>query len=594
MIIQRLHELSLRENLAAGLAFEKTAVPFMVSFDAKGNYLGIVDRRSMQTISGKGKSGKPKNILDNGKEILIPRAHGNTANRGFARYFVDTLPRVLPFVFDQKDEPKSKASRETFWKQIDHAADETKDTALVAASKLGKNILNDKKLGETIRKDINKLNPELSARCGLLFQSDNGTSLSEKPKISNWYANFFESNSSAKNNELSKGFCQITGKESFLPLSHRFQFKGIPGGLSTGTYLVSLDKDSFQSYGLDRAVNSGIGLDAAQSYSLALQALIEDQLPSQVKSSLRVSGNLFLFWTREPQDLSFMNLLDQADPEAVRALISSAFKGNKSKNTNSNDFYLLVLTGNAARIVVRDYLEAPLEVIQGHLAKWFKDLNLAFMYPGKNEKPYYSLYELVKATSGDIGDPLPSTPDRLLMFALGGEPLSDSILSACLRRIKVEGGDGCTRPRLSLVKLFLVRKGVAVTESLNTEEKNPAYLYGRLLEVFDEIQYSALGDVGAGVVDKFYGTFSAAPALLMARLFANAQNHLRKLKNEKPGAFVNLERKLTELVSLLPAKAPKGQLPLRDQGLFALGFYHQRAFRNQEMSDRKAAKEGSK
>lgn len=594
MIIQRLHELSIRENLAAGLAFEKTAIPFMVSFDAKGNYLGIVDRRSMQTIPGKGKSGKPKNILDNGKEILIPRAHGNTANRGFARYLVDTLPRVLPFVFDQKDEAKSKASRETFWKQIEHAAEEIKDTALVAASKLGKNILVDEKLGDTIREDIKKLNPELSARCGLLFQGDDGISLSEKPQISHWYANFFESTSSAKNNELSKGFCQVTGKESFLPLSHGFQFKGIPGGLATGTYLVSLDKDSFQSYGLDRAVNSGIGVEAAQSYSLALQALIEEQLPSQVKSSLRVSGNLFLFWTREPQDLSFMNLLDQADPEAVRALISSAFKGNESKNTNPNDFYLLVLTGNAARIVVRDYLEAPLEVIQGHLAKWFKDLNLAFMYPGKDEKPFYSLYELVKATSGDIADPLPSTPDRLLMSALGGEPLSDSILSACLRRIKVEGADGCTRPRLSLVKLFLVRKGVAVTDSLNTEEKNPAYLYGRLLEVFDEIQYSALGDVGAGVVDKFYGTFSAAPALLMARLFANAQNHLRKLKNEKPGAFVNLERKLTELVSLLPAKAPKGQLPLRDQGLFALGFYHQRAFRNQEMSDRKAAKEGTK
>ena len=112
--------------------------------------------------------------------------------------------------------------------------------------------------------------------------------------------------------------------------------------------------------------------------------------------------------------------------------------------------------------------------------------------------------------------------------------------------------------------------------------------------MFDEIQYAALGDVGAGVVDKFYGTFSAAPALLMARLFSNSQNHLRKLKNEKPGAFVNLDRKLTELVSLFPAQSPKGQLPLREQGLFALGFYHQRAFRNQERADRKTAKDVAK
>jgi len=590
MIIQRLHELAQRENLAAGIAFEKMAVPFMVSFDAEGNYLGILDRRTMQTIPGKGKNAKPKSVLDDGKEIAVPRAHGNTANRGFARYFVDTIPRVLPFVFKKEDEQKSAASRQTFWEQIGEVASITKDPALVAAVKFGEQLSLDSELQKMVNEDIKKLNPGLTARCGLAFHADEGISLTEKPNIAKWYAEFLESLNAGKVETMAKGFCQITGEETSIPVSHGFQFKGIPGGLATGTYMVSLDKDSFQSYGLDGAINSGIGLEASQSYSLALQALIEEQLPTQVKSQFRVSGNLFLFWTREPQDLSFMGLLDSADPEAVQALLSSVHKGKETKAVQTNDFYLLVLTGNAARIVVRDYLEAPLEVIRQHFAQWFKDLHLAPLYPDNDELPFFGLYQLVKATAGDIADPLPTTPNRLLMAALRGDPLPDSILAACLRRIKVEGSAGCTRPRLSLVKLFLVRKGVIVSESLNTEEKSPAYLYGRLLEVFDEIQYAALGDINAGVVDKFYGTFSAAPALLMARLFANAQNHLRKLKNEKPGAFVNLDRKLTELVALLPAQSPKGQLPLREQGLFALGFYHQRAQRNQERADRKSAK----
>ena len=100
MIIQRLYELAQRENLIAGIAFEKTAIPFMVVFDSNGGYLGVLDRRVMQTIPGRGQNPKPKSVLDSGKEILCPRAHGNPANKGFARYFVDTLPRVLPYVID--------------------------------------------------------------------------------------------------------------------------------------------------------------------------------------------------------------------------------------------------------------------------------------------------------------------------------------------------------------------------------------------------------------------------------------------------------------------------------------------------------------
>jgi CRISPR-associated protein Csd1 len=129
-----------------------------------------------------------------------------------------------------------------------------------------------------------------------------------------------------------------------------------------------------------------------------------------------------------------------------------------------------------------------------------------------------------------------------------------------------------------------------VTETLNDDEVHPAYIYGRLLAAFEKIQYDALGSVNATVVDKFYGTFSAAPALVFSRLFANAQNHLRKIKGDNPGAFTMNDKLLSEIVSLLPPAPPTGQLPLRDQGRFALGYYHQRAKRFQEIAERKAKK----
>ena len=129
-----------------------------------------------------------------------------------------------------------------------------------------------------------------------------------------------------------------------------------------------------------------------------------------------------------------------------------------------------------------------------------------------------------------------------------------------------------------------------MSETLNDDDKHPAYLYGRLLAVFEQIQYAALGDVNANVVDKFYSVFSAAPALVFNRLFNNTQNHLRKLRGEKPASFVSLDKRLTELVASLPAAPPSGQLSMLDQGRFALGYYHQRAKQFEEIAERKAAK----
>ena len=129
-----------------------------------------------------------------------------------------------------------------------------------------------------------------------------------------------------------------------------------------------------------------------------------------------------------------------------------------------------------------------------------------------------------------------------------------------------------------------------MSETLNADECHRAYLCGRLLAVFEQIQYAALGDINANVVDRFYGTFSAAPALVFARLVSNAQNHLRKLRRDKPGAFVGNDRRLGEVLKLLGTAPPPTQFSLQDQGRFALGYYHERAKRFEEIAERKAEK----
>jgi CRISPR-associated protein Csd1 len=200
---------------------------------------------------------------------------------------------------------------------------------------------------------------------------------------------------------------------------------------------------------------------------------------------------------------------------------------------------------------------------------------------------------LALATAFDSDSVAPDTPARLMAAAIQGLPISDSILAGILRRLRAEGAKGFYAARMALIKLTLIRKGIHVTDTLDKDELDPAYLYGRLLSIFEQIQYDALGDVNANVVDKFYGTFSAAPALVFSRLFANSQNHMRKLKSENPGAYVNDDKLISEVVGLLPASPPRGHLSLQDQGRFALGYYHQRARRFQDIATRKAAKAAS-
>lgn len=587
MILQRLYELAVREKLLDDLAFEEQPIPFIVQVGQNGEYLGIEERRGTVTIASKKKDAPPKTQPDKGRILLVPRAHGNTANQGFARYFVDTLPRVLPV----SDEEKSVRSRNTFWEQLDRAGGESTDPALCAVQSLGRRIQTDEALAARIKADVEALKPGASDRCTFAWHPDQGATIVDRESVRSWFRQFFQSLNATRQQQGPSGVCQVTETMGPMPTTHPMRLSGIPGGLPTGVSIVSYDKAAFESYGLEGTANAGIGYLGADGYLRALTALIANKLKDNPRTKLKVGDVLFLFWTRRAADTGFMSLLDSPDVAQVEHLLASVSAGQEDHSLDdSNAFYLLGLSGNSARAIIRDYLEVPLPRIKGNLAKWFRDLRIADSTKDGAGKPTsrFPLWLLAAATALDMDQVAPETPTCLLTAALKGNPVPESLLVACVRRLRAEGSEGFRPARMALIKLVLLRRNINVTETLNLDESHVAYLYGRLLAVFEQIQYAALGEVNANVVDKFYGTFSAAPALVFSRLYANAQNHLRKLRGDKPGTFVVLDKLLTEVTGLLPAAPPRGQLPLQDQGRFALGYYHQRARRFEEIAEKKA------
>ena len=124
---------------------------------------------------------------------------------------------------------------------------------------------------------------------------------------------------------------------------------------------------------------------------------------------------------------------------------------------------------------------------------------------------------------------------------------------------------------------------------LDPTNATPAYLCGRLLAVLEDIQRAAIPGAKATIVDRFFGTASSAPASVFGRLMRGAQPHLSKLERDNPNAYRALQRRMEEVTTGLDS-FPR-TLTLEEQGLFSLGYYHQRAH---DRAEAKAASERKK
>ena len=109
---------------------------------------------------------------------------------------------------------------------------------------------------------------------------------------------------------------------------------------------------------------------------------------------------------------------------------------------------------------------------------------------------------------------------------------------------------------------------------------NEGYVLGQTMATLERIQQLALGDVNASIVDRYFGSASAAPKSTFVRLLKNARYHVRKAQDEpeSAGMAVRLDRILDCLVGSFDPKNNgfPAYLDLNQQGLFILGYHQMR------------------
>ncbi|MDH7600658.1 MAG: type I-C CRISPR-associated protein Cas8c/Csd1 [Armatimonadota bacterium] len=379
--------------------------------------------------------------------------------------------------------------------------------------------------------------------------------------------------------------CIVCGKVGPVDRVSPVAIKGIPGGQTSGTQIVSANKEAFESYGLSQALIAPTCRTCGIYYAQGVNYMLKNE-----RHHVYVGPVVFVFWTSEDSGFSPAFLLDNPEPDDVRNLIESYESGREQQGLNPEQFYSLSLSGSGGRTVIRDWLDSTVPSVQASLSKWFA-LQRIVETDGSEPHSYLGIWRLAKALqpSQARGDQMAANvPRTLVRCALSGQPLPTWVLAQALQRSRSD--QQITRPRAALIKAALLSQiqtfEEGFMERLEPNYKSPGYLCGRLLAELEAAQKLATNPK-ATLVDRYYGAASSAPATVFGYLLRDFQvAHMSKLRKTKPGAYVAIDNRVQEILKDL-GDFPK-TLNLKEQALFSLGYYHQKA---QDRADARAIKE---
>jgi len=411
--------------------------------------------------------------------------------------------------------------------------------------------------------------------------------------------------------------CLVTKKLSPAARLHP-SIKGVRGAQSSGAALVSFNLDAFTSYGKEQNYNAPVSERAAFAYTTALNHMLargsdqKKQLggtaeavrhaaygdrPPPRRRVLMVGDATTVFWTESPTqaEIDFGEFFDNPEPDdeahdggvlqRLRALVEAVAAGKEPPLWDGDNadtpFYILGLSPNAARLSVRYWYPSTVEVMMRRLGQHFTDLRIEKAYSKNPEFP--SLWQLlVEAAALRKTENIPPTLGGELMRAvITGSPYPKSLYTRVIARIRAD--QEVSYLRAALLKACLTRAKrleksadntlqTEVTVSLDPNNTNTGYLLGRLFAVLEQAQQEAIKGINATIKDRFYGAASATPRSVFPRLLHMAQHHISK----SDYGYVSdiLVAKITERMTA--GQGFPAHLSLSDQGMFALGYYHQR------------------
>jgi len=401
-------------------------------------------------------------------------------------------------------------------------------------------------------------------------------------------------------NEASNTFvaqCLVTGEVGPISQVHN-KIQGVVGAQSAGASLVSFNNDAFCSYGKSQSLNSPISESSMFKYTTALKYLLAGQ-----NNRIRIGDATVVFWAEtgdkscedvvrfffdpqereksEDQNADGSRVQDTGTIKQIGDILTKVRSGTKIDQEDigtdpETNFYILGLSPNNARLVVRFWYVDTVKDLIAKMARHHLDMEVVRDDSGPR---YVSIYRLLNETVPQSSDKKTVSPllgGLLMRSILTGTAYPMPLYSAILSRVKVEGSINYVRAGFIKASLLrLSRSGLTnfkedvITVSLNEESSNVPYRLGRLFAVLEKAQNDTNKEMKSTINSKYFSSASSTPAVVFPVLLKLAQHHIAKsdwgFKSSQ-----SIEQILAG-VDEFPT-----YLNLEDQGMFMLGYYHQR------------------
>lgn len=417
---------------------------------------------------------------------------------------------------------------------------------------------------------------ELRKGSNLIFRV-NGSFAHEDPDIIEAWQSYYESDGE----NAATVQCLVTGKQDELALIHP-ALKGVNGAQSSGAALVSFNALAFCSYNREQGENAPIGRRAAFAYTAALNYLLADR-----KNTHHIGDTTVVCWAdgAEPQyqEFSASFLFGEKEPDGIDSeTLSAAMK----RLTNllpceelglspDKEFYILGLAPNAARLSVRFFYRNSFGLLMRNVNAHYERLRIV-----GSRFPYLPLWVLLRETanpkSKDKSAASPVLGGAVARAIFTGQRYPAVLMEAIMLRIRA---DREINPvRAAIIKAYYLKNPdercpkEVLTLSLNEQSVNIPYTIGRLFAWYEAAQEAANPNINTTIRDRYFNSVAASPAQILPILNNLYQHHLKKMDT---GARIYYEKQISDLMGILNENIPK-RLSLPEQGVFQLGYYHQK------------------
>ncbi len=498
------------------------------------------------------------------KPSTVPYSNKVNVRSGNAATVPNFMVDKADYIFGMSGTSPKKIHHESFKAIIEEVCTDSNDPGILAVSAFLKHWKAIDSVDLPFWKEISGTHGKWIA---FQLEGENGF-IHEREAVKKTWTTYIE-----KEN-YDKGINFIDGKiQPIQPQYSQFKF-------GSGASLVSFNEKAYESYGKNRGANAPISVDAEFKSATALKFLLRSR-----SQRVKIGDATTVFWTERASPIeSFMGVILNPQSNGTDNVQLQKFLEAVQKGANPDDpdgdikTYILGLSLNKARLAVRFWHVRSVFQLKKQLGRHFNDLQIErysdqdIQFPG--------LWHLLNETARESKNISPVLSGALMRSILEGVNYPSNLFNGVMYRIRADQAkknkqtgkqiQNVNHLRSSILKAVLKRNyKMEVPMSLDTENKDIAYLLGRLFAVLEKAQQDAIPGAKSTIKDRFYGSAASMPESVFPRLLFLAQKHI-----EKADSGHISDRRIAKIMDEI--KNFPAHLNMKQQGLFAIAYYQQK------------------